>query len=65
VQSFRLSDLHDGWAALRERGRIAAVLVPPSVQNALSELGLVEMDWVTQDIVLTEAGIVGPRKPKL
>jgi phage terminase Nu1 subunit (DNA packaging protein) len=65
MHGFKLSELHDGWAALQTRGRLAANLVPVSVQSALKELGLAEVDWITQDIVLTEAGIVGPRKAKL
>jgi hypothetical protein len=62
---FRLSDLHECWQALREHGRIAAVRIPLPVQDALKELGLAEVDWLTQDLVLTESGLVGPRKMKL
>jgi hypothetical protein len=62
---FRLGDLDDCWQALRERGRIATTGIPLPVQTALRELGLAEVDWLTQDLVLTEAGVVGPRKAKL
>jgi hypothetical protein len=32
------------------------------VQSALTTLGLASLDWVTQDLVITEDGLVGPRK---
>ena len=43
-------------------GRLFAEYVPIPVQTALKELGLAEVDWFTQDLVLTEAALVGPRK---
>ena len=62
---FRLSDLHDCWQALNEHGKVAAEQIPLPVQEALKELGLAEVDWLTLDMVLTESGLVGPRKMKL
>jgi hypothetical protein len=50
---------------LKEHGKVAAERVPLPVQEALKELGLAEVDWITQDMVLTESGLVGPRKIKL
>ena len=62
---FRLNELHDCWRALKENGKIPAERVPLPVQDALKELGVAEVDWLTRDVVLTESGMVGPRKIKL
>jgi len=62
---FSLSELHECWRTLKDDGKIPAERVPLPVQEALRELGLAELDWFTQDVVLTESGHVGPRKMKL
>jgi hypothetical protein len=59
---FKLIELHLSWAALKEHGRVAAQNIPLPVQSALTTLGLASLDWVTQDLVITEEGLVGPRK---
>ena len=59
---FNLVDLHLHWADLKEHGRVASQNIPLPVQSALTTLGLASLDWVTQDIVITEDGLVGPRK---
>jgi hypothetical protein len=61
---FRLSELHDCWQALKENGKVPEERVPLPVRDALKELGVAEVDWLTRDLVLTEIGMVGPRKIK-
>jgi hypothetical protein len=62
LTGFKLIDLDFHWAALKERGRVAAQNIPLPVQSALTTLGVASLDWVTQDLVITEDGLVGPRK---
>jgi hypothetical protein len=59
---FTLIDLHMHWAVIKEQGRVAAHNIPLPVQTALTTLGLASLDWVTHDLVITEDGLVGPRK---
>jgi len=65
MSGFTLSDLDDCWRALKHDGKVPADRVPLPVQDVLKELGLAEVDWFTQDVVLTESGHVGPRKVRL
>jgi len=65
MPGFTLSELHDCWQTLKHAGKMPAERVPLPVQGALNELGLAEVDWFTQDVVLTECGHVGPRKVRL
>jgi hypothetical protein len=65
MSGFILSELHDCWQTLKSNGKVPAERVPLPVQDALKALGLVDVDWLTQDMVLTESGLVGPRKVKL
>ena len=58
MSGFTLSALHDCWQTLKHDGKIPAECVPLPVQGALKELGLAEVDWFTQDVVLTEIGMV-------
>ena len=62
MTGFKLIDLHHHWAVLKENGRVAAQNIPLPVQSALTTLGLASLDWVTHDLVITEDGLVGPRK---
>jgi hypothetical protein len=62
VFGFKLNDLHHHWSHLKDHGRVAAHTIPLPIQTALTSLGLAAVDWVTQDLVITEDGLVGPRK---
>jgi hypothetical protein len=53
------------WRTLKNSGRVSAERVPLPVQDALKELGLVEVDWLTQDLVMTDAGRTGAKKIQL
>jgi hypothetical protein len=65
MSGFRLNELHDCWRTLKSSGKVSAERVPLPVQDALKELGVAEVDWLTQDLVMTEAGRVGAKKIRL